>query len=295
MAVEETEVAHISDEPATEPESAPDSAYEAAVDEPDWFSEDDVGGPVAGEPYEPWGAPSGSPHEPRKAWSIWDTEPVADGAEAEPEMRAAGDWVKDAADPGPGAAAGAEATEHVAAGVEETEAVEADRPAAADEGTASNEPDRTQEEPKMWLGGSSDEHAPADASRTEAPSEEARGEAEPTVAAPPEAGPRDDGDDAAAEMEVAATGWHPAEGKAADAAESTAPPPGRDWHAVELPGARELDDALAALRRHARGSAGDPPATTTPPPPTPTDAEGTSAETSPAQRAYARLRRILPG
>lgn len=232
----------------------PDSAgstYEAAVEEPDWFSEEDVGGPSAGEPYEPWGTAGEASHaEPRPSWAIWDTDATA----AEP---AAPDPVMEA-QPGP-----ADNLEEPRA---ETDA-EADSDAAelvvepapqATEAPEAQPHDQPPEEPVMWLG------QPADAGRE-----------------PPEA------EDAAAEMEVAATGWQPAD-RGSDA-------PRPYWRAVELPGARELEDALAALRRRAGGS--EPSGPAAPP------AHGTASddattrppvEASPAQRAYARLRRILP-
>jgi hypothetical protein len=120
------------------------------------------------------------------------------------------------------------------------------------------------EEPVLWLGAPNE----ADAGATD-----------------------DEGDNAAAEMEVAATGWQSTDRERATEARGDVP-------ARELPGSNELEDALAALRRMASDrSAGDDPdvrrtedrrsATA----PSPVRDPG---EAGPAQRAYARLRRILP-
>jgi hypothetical protein len=232
-----------------------ESPYEAAVEEPDWFSEEDIGGPVTGEPYEPWGTGAeAATAEPRPSWAIWDTEPsaVEPAAEAEQEPPDRHDTAA-STEPDIEAPAAMEA-----APTAEDAAERATQPAKAREAEPSQR-DQPDEEPVLWLG-----------------------EPSATGAEPEEA------DDAAAEMEVAATGWHPAADRDTEA-------PRRDWRAVELPGARELDDALAALRRRARGS--DPGRPAAPPPPQPASDDATTrppAEASPAQRAYARLRRILP-
>ena len=128
------------------------------------------------------------------------------------------------------------------------------------------------EEPVLWLG------APSESDAGSATDENADAAA-------------DEADDAAAEMEVAATGWHPADREGAPSAR-------REWRATELPGSQELEDALASLRRMVGGRSGnDEPdarpaedSSSTPPDPTPSEA----GDAGPAQRAYARLRRILP-
>jgi hypothetical protein len=232
-----------------------ESPYEAAVEEPDWFSEEDIGGPVTGEPYEPWGAAAeAATAEPRPSWAIWDTEPSAVDPPAEAEQEPP-DRHDTAASTEPDIEAPASME---AAPTAEDAAEPATQPAKAREAEPSQR-DQPDEEPVLWLG-----------------------EPSGTGTEPEEA------DDAAAEMEVAATGWHPAADRDAEA-------PRRDWRAIELPGARELDDALAALRRRARGS--DPGRPAAPPPQQPASDDATTrppGEASPAQRAYARLRRILP-
>lgn len=242
----------VADHPQPEP-GASGSAYEASLEEPDWFSEEDMGGPVAGEPYEPWGPSDPATAPPRSSWQIWETEPAAPSAEDE-----SSDVDRPAA----------EATaESEAAGSHETlepspsaeDAGEAAAQAAEPQRAEAAEPVRPREEPVLWLG-------------------------EP----PAEGQDQGEGDDAASEMEIAATGWHPARDEATG-------PARRDWRAVELPGARELEDALAALRGRAGTSERVRPAT---PPAQPASDDPTTQapdEASPAQRAYARLRRILPG
>jgi hypothetical protein len=192
--------------------------------------------------------------QPRPSWSIWDTESAAAEAAEEDQPQAPVDHDTASTEP----------EEVTSAAAESAPAVSETDDAATRPTDAAEAPDQeakpaaqSEEEAVVWLGEPSEGPEPAEA------------------------------DDAAAEMEVAATGWQ--------AADRTTEAPGRDWRATELPGARELDDALAALRRRARapepGGPASPPAqprasdeaTTRPP-----------GEGSPAQRAYARLRRILP-
>jgi hypothetical protein len=143
------------------------------------------------------------------------------------------------------------------------------QPAPTQESTAAT---HAGEEPVLWLGGPSETDADATADEVN------------DAAA-------DEGDDAAAEMEVAATGWQSADREGAATAR-------REWRATELPGSSELEDALAALRRMAgRRSDSEEPDGRAAEDPSITPARQTepeSSEAGPAQRAYARLRRILP-